>query len=68
MSSSLCFRNRVNRKGGKQMDHVIESLREWKRVFEEMGGPDDWKDERAIRCIENAIKELNKYYKRGEIE
>jgi len=49
--------------GGKQMDHVIDSLREWIRVFEN-NKPEDI-DHKAIECIENAIKELNKYYKRG---
>lgn len=43
------------------MDHVINSLREWIEVFKEM--PEDYKDKKAIECIENAIKELNKYYK-----
>ncbi|MEQ2529758.1 hypothetical protein WMO40_24150 [Bacillaceae bacterium CLA-AA-H227] len=49
------------------MDHVINSLREWIYVFEE---PDSegWVDEKAIKCIENAIKELNKYYKQSEVE
>ena len=42
------------------MDHVINSLREWIEVFKEM--PEDAKDPKAIKCIENAIKELNKYY------
>ena len=45
------------------MEHVIDSLREWIRVFEER--PEDAKDPKAIECIEKAIKELNKYY-RGE--
>jgi len=44
-----------------KLDHVINSLREWKRVFEEQDN-DGWKDEKAIRCIEKAIKELNRYY------
>lgn len=38
------------------MDHVIESLKEWLRVYKEDG------DEKAIECIENAIKELEQYY------
>jgi len=45
------------------MEHVIDSLREWIRVFEER--PEDDKDEKAIECIENAIRELNKYWKKG---
>lgn len=44
------------------MDHVIDELRRWIKVFEDQDG---WKDEKAIYCIENAIKELNKYYKRS---
>lgn len=43
------------------MDHVIASLREWIEVFEDR--PEGEVDEKAIRCIENAIKELNEYYR-----
>ena len=43
------------------MDHVIDSLRRWILVFEER--PEDAKDPKAIECIQNAIKELNKYYR-----
>lgn len=39
------------------MYHVIESLKQWLRVYKDIPG-----DERAIECIENAIKELEKYY------
>lgn len=42
------------------MDHVIESLREWLRVYED-DAPED-RDEKAIRHIKQAINELNKYY------
>lgn len=42
------------------MDHVIESLREWLRVYEE-DAPGD-RDEKAIKHIKKAIDELNKYY------
>lgn len=43
------------------MDHVIDSLRRWIHVFED-NKPEDI-DEKAIECIKNAIKELDKYYK-----
>jgi len=43
------------------MDHVIDSLRRWIDVFED-NKPEDV-DAKAIECIENAIKELNKYYR-----
>lgn len=42
------------------MDHVIEDMKEWKRAFEHDG--DGYRDEDAIRCIEKAIAELEKYY------
>jgi hypothetical protein len=45
---------------GFKMDHVIESLREWLRVYED-DAPGD-RDEKAIRHIKQAINELNKYY------
>ena len=40
------------------MDHVIESLRRWLDVFKESEPEND----RAHKCIEKAIKELQKYY------
>lgn len=39
------------------MDHIIENLKEWLRVYKDLSV-----DEKAIDCIENAIKELEKYY------
>lgn len=39
------------------MDHVIESMKEWLRVYKDIPG-----EEKAVECIENAIKELDKYY------
>lgn len=42
------------------MDHVIESLKRWKEVYEDR--PEEEIDKKAIRCIENAIDELYKYY------
>ena len=41
------------------MDHVIKSMQNWLDVFEEQEGQ---KDKKAIKCIENAIQELQKYY------
>lgn len=43
-----------------KIDHVIESLKEWLRIYED-DAPED-RDEKAIRHIEKAINELNKYY------
>lgn len=40
------------------MDHVIESLRRWLETYKE-SEPDNIK---AHKCIEKAIKELEKYY------
>jgi hypothetical protein len=48
------------KKGGFKMDHVIESLREWLRIYEDDTSGD--RDEKAIRHIKQAINELNKYY------
>ncbi|WP_019244556.1 MULTISPECIES: hypothetical protein [Bacillus] len=42
------------------MDHVMNSLRNWKHIFEETV-PDDKK---AIKCIDNALTELHKYHDR----
>ena len=39
------------------MDHVIRALQSWLDVYEESGD-----DKRAIICIKNAIRELQKYY------
>ncbi|WP_268633674.1 hypothetical protein [Paenibacillus alginolyticus] len=38
------------------MDHVIESLKNELRAYQDSG------DERGIQCIKNAIAELEKYY------
>lgn len=43
------------------MDHVINSMREWLRVFEE--NEVEYKDVEAIKHIKKVIKELQKYYK-----
>lgn len=40
------------------MDHVIDSLRRWLDIYE-TSEPDN---KRAHECIENALKELYKYY------
>jgi len=40
------------------MDHVISSLQNWLDVFKES----EPENERARKCIENAIVELQKYY------
>lgn len=40
------------------MDHVIEDLQRWLDIFKN-SEPDN---EKAHRCIENAIQELQKYY------
>lgn len=38
------------------MDHVIESMKDWRRTFDDVGDP------RALECIGNAIAELEKYF------
>jgi hypothetical protein len=43
------------------MDHVIESMREWLRVYEDDKQED--RDTKAIKSIKKAIKELEKFYK-----
>lgn len=42
------------------MDHVIESLKEWLRIYEDDATED--RDEKAIKHIKMAIKELQKYH------
>ena len=42
------------------MDHVINSLKQWLETYEQDTVED--RDEKAIICIKNAIRELNKYY------
>lgn len=42
------------------MDHVINDLRRWLERYEE--DPEEDRDENAITCIKNALRELNKYY------
>jgi hypothetical protein len=42
------------------MDHVIESMREWLRVYEL--DEKEEQDKEAIKCIKAAIRELKKYY------
>lgn len=42
------------------MDHVIESMNEWLRAYDD--DTDGYKDEDAIACIKNALEELEKYY------
>ena len=44
------------------MDHVIESLKRWKEVYEDR--PVEEQDKKAIKCIENAIDALYEYYNR----
>ena len=40
------------------MDHVISDLQRWLDIFNES----EPENEKAHRCIEKAINELNKYY------
>ena len=42
------------------MDHVINSLRQWLEIYEDT--PEDERDKNAIKCIQNALDELYKYY------
>lgn len=42
------------------MDHVIEGMKEWLRAFDHEC--DGYKNSNAIECIQNALKELEKYY------
>lgn len=44
------------------MVHVINSLKQWLETYEQDNGED--RDEKAIICIKNALKELGKYYGR----
>lgn len=44
------------------MDHVIESLKRWKEVYEDQ--PENEIDKKALRCIDKALEELYKYYDR----
>lgn len=39
------------------MDHVIRALQSWLEIYEENND-----DKKAIKCIKNALKELQKYY------
>jgi hypothetical protein len=41
------------------MDHVINSLEEWLRIYE--SDSEENRDKEAIKCIKKAIKELKKY-------
>ncbi|MGM0874481.1 MAG: hypothetical protein ACQEWV_06685 [Bacillota bacterium] len=43
------------------MDHVINSMRQWLRVYEDV--EEEYRDFEAINHIKKAIKELGKYYK-----
>ena len=47
------------------MQHEIDHLRRTLEMYEEEQGED--RDERAIICIKNALKEMSKYYKNGII-
>lgn len=38
------------------MDHVLNNLREWLDIYEEDG------DEKAVKCIQAAIKEIGLYW------
>lgn len=40
------------------MDHVISALQRWLDIYEET----EPENKRAIQCIKNAIRELQKYY------
>ena len=40
------------------MDHVIESLRQWLDIYRDS----EPENARAQKCIEAAIRELQKYY------
>ena len=42
------------------VDHVIESLQDWLRVYDH--DSDGYKDHDAIECIKKALEELEKYY------
>lgn len=45
------------------MDHVINSIQNWLEIYKES----EPENKKALECIENAIKELQKYYPdRGE--
>lgn len=42
------------------MDHVIEDMKDWLRVYD--SDTEGYKDENAIECIKKALEELEKYY------
>ena len=46
------------------MNHVIESLEQWLTIYKETYEESKHSlDKKAVVCIENAMKELQKYYK-----
>lgn len=47
-------------RGGENMDHVIDSLKNWLAIYK-ADEPKDI-DYKAIECIEKALDELYKYY------
>ena len=40
------------------MDHVLNNLRQWLEIYSEDENP----DKKAIKCINEAIKEINLYW------